>query len=207
MQAFFLGEGEFSKVDSRHRNRTIVFDQFYDNREIHWNSESSCIYHFHIYSSDEFIGIFSDDFPMIFGLVIAFIFLVMAVTFFMYDVFVQRRNNRIMGAAVRSTAIVNELFPSNVHNRLYGESLNPGGGKRLALAASSTAKLKRFVDEKGGSYENDDDVDNDGEDIILKSKPIADLFPETTVMFCDIGEYATENRKPSSHVPTYSISS
>ena len=180
-----MGEGDLSKTDSPSRSRTIVFDQFYDNVELHQGSGGSCIYSFHVYSSEEFAEIFSDDLPMLFGLVIAFLFLVMAATFFVYDVFVQRRNSKIMGAAIRSTAIVSELFPSNVHDRLYGENLKAGSSRTLALAASSTARLKRFVDEKDGTFETDGDYDD--EELILKSKPIADLFPETTVMFADIG--------------------
>lgn len=40
----------------------------------------------------------------------------------MYDSFVSRRNAKVIGAAVRSGAIVSSLFPSVVKERLYKEA-------------------------------------------------------------------------------------
>lgn len=107
--------------------------------------------------------------------------MVMALTFFMYDGLVSRRNKKVMSAAVRSTAIVTSLFPSQVRDRLYAGEADAGSTNINDLAASSTTRLKRFVDKGTGAV--DDDKDDD--EVILKSKPIADLFPETTVMFAE----------------------
>ena len=76
--------------------------------------------------------------------------------------FVQNRNNKVVDAAARSNAIVSSLFPSNVRDRLLAENQETDGKK------SNT--------RTGKSDRND----------VYKSKPIADLFPETTVLFGDI---------------------
>ena len=81
--------------------------------------------------------------------------------------FVQSRNKKVENVAARSNAIVSSLFPSNVRDRLLAENmevhvLNGKSGAKSALNG------------------NDKDVG------VYKSKPIADLFPETTVLFGDI---------------------
>jgi class 3 adenylate cyclase len=63
-----------------------------------------------------------------------------------------------VNAAARSSAIVSSLFPSNVRDRLMAQDHEADRERRDARGV-------------GGIY---------------KSKPIADLFPETTVLFGDI---------------------
>ena len=102
----------------------------------------------------------------------------------MYDWFVRLRNDKVISAAVRSGAIVSSLFPSNVRERLYREAeekqsqtkqLDMGGSgvKHWLSAENMDANL-------GGGAE-------EGSFIPYRAKPIADLFPETTILFADIG--------------------
>ena len=155
--------------DSHHgQRRTIVFDGFYEDVERHLMSYHSCIYTFKISKSDEFDATFTSELPIVFSLVTAAIFMVMAFAFFIYDGFVRRRNTKVMLAAIRSTAIVSSLFPSTVRDQILAGEV---GTSEDIAAASSKARLRNFVDNGHGTNDEKDDI------MVLESKPIADLFP------------------------------
>jgi hypothetical protein len=88
--------------------------------------------------------------------------------------FVKRRNDKVIQAAARSNAIVSSLFPSNIRDRLF-------------KAEDDKAKDLQWKVPKGGlkSYLRDDGDGATGisdNKSINTSKPLADLFPETTIM-------------------------
>ena len=169
----------------------IDFDEFYENLELQQTTKGACLYTYQISPSNAFEETFRSNLPIVFAFVVATIFLAMAFTFFIYDSFVSRRNAKVMGAAIRSTAIVSELFPSSVRDRIYAPADAANG------VGSSSSKLRRFMDKSGTA--EDPNNEGDSEAIILESKPIADLFPETTVMFCDIAGFTAWSsvREPS----------
>ena len=169
--------------DKQHhdKKREIVFDQQYANLELQKSTPGACIYSYEITFTDEFEHIFESNVPIIFAFLVAAIFVIMALTFFWYDTVVTRRNAKVMGAALRSNAIVSSLFPSNVRKRLYA---SPNESSSNPKQVASSTKLRHFMNKHGTS---DAAAGANGDGIILDSKPIADLFPETTVMFCDIG--------------------
>lgn len=188
-QALYLGEGDLSDHSYHDLQRRVDLNEQYQNLELQYATERACVHYYRISPSSTFEDTFRSNLPRVFAFVVATIFFVMAITFFVYDTFVSRRNTKVMRAAIRSTAIVSSLFPSQVRDRLYeGDAANAAG--------SSSAKLRRFVDKAGTSrsteMENDDPV-------VLESKPIADLFPDTTVMFCDIAGFTAWSsvREPS----------
>ena len=90
----------------------------------------------------------------------------MVVVFLVYDVLVQRRNAKLIQNAADSNAIVSSIFPSQIRDRLIGT--NAGEGFRGSKSLKSYMKDNK--NSTGGS---------DG------SKPLADLFLSTTVMFAE----------------------
>lgn len=99
--------------------------------------------------------------------------------------------NRI--PAQESEAIVSSLFPDNVRARLFkkGEKGKKKSNDKKAFEPAK-AKMRNFL-----SNERDDgdmDMMNDADD-----RPIADLFPETTIMFADIAGFTAWSsvREPS----------
>jgi hypothetical protein len=80
-----------------------------------------------------------------------------------------------MKSAARSTAIVSSLFPSNVRERLYQEQEDKASRHR----AGNLKSYLRSGGEKDGKV---DSVDSQ-----FSSKPLADLFTETTVMVGNVG--------------------
>lgn len=194
-----MGEGDLSDKNYHNLRREIIFDNLYHNLDLQLNTPGACVYSYKLSPSSEFDQVFESNLPLIFCLVVASIFLVMGITFYVYDSFVRRRNAKVMQAAMRSTAIVSSLFPSNVRDRLYDGHAADNGAPATSTTAtgSSSAKLRRFMDKGAGTDGINGEEDHDA--VILESKPIADLFPETTVMFCDIAGFTAWSsvREPS----------
>jgi hypothetical protein len=94
-------------------------------------------------------------------------------TSFLFDIcsYVQRRNEKVILAAARSTAIVSSLFPSNIRDRLYKDQEEQQEKQR-----HKAGNLKNFLRDGGNNM-----IDGIS-DTQFSSKPLADLFPETTVL-------------------------
>jgi len=150
--------------------------------------DDNCSYEMHIYPTKEFISKYQTNTPLGLAVAIALVFLI---TFFMFYVFVglvDKRQEKVMTSASRANAIVKSLFPSNVRDRIMKDTEEKNVKNSLVenkknssfFAEAAKRKLKSFLDEDhcdGGC---------DGEDIMIRSKPIADLFPAATVLFADI---------------------
>lgn len=110
------------------------------------------------------------------SLVIAMTSLIVIVvlSFCCYDRLIQKRNSMVVEAANRSTAIVDSLFPSNVRDRILEDrAVTKARKKRDTLKGFLFGVEKSVFEAKTeeGGY---------------KTKPIADLFPQTTILFGDI---------------------
>jgi class 3 adenylate cyclase len=102
-------------------------------------------------------------------------FLLVAIVFFIYDIFVQKRNEKLISSAAKSNAIVSSLFPDNIRERLMGQN-------DTTTQKRTPSHLKSFLLDGGG----DTKCGNSGDGGNKTSKPLADLFLETTIMFADI---------------------
>ena len=91
--------------------------------------------------------------------------MLVALVFLIYDVLVQQRNEKIVVTAARSNAIVSSMFPDAIRDHLLEQN----------AAQTKQGQLK--------SYLRNGEVVGSGN---LSSKPLADLFLATTVMFADI---------------------
>jgi class 3 adenylate cyclase len=105
---------------------------------------------------------------MIYAAVVAFTFILVAAVFFIYDLLVQHRNEKIVVTAARSNAIVSSMFPDAIRDRLL---------QRNELS-SKHGHLKSYL------LNGDDGASGN-----LSLKPLADLFLETTVLFADISGF------------------
>lgn len=107
---------------------------------------------------------------VIYTVAVVSIFLFTAVVFACFDCLVKKRNDKVMATAERSTALVESLFPSNVAKRMMDDANKTSENLNAVNSHLESAKT-------GG--------------IVAKSSaPIADLFPETTIMFGDLaGEF------------------
>jgi Adenylate and Guanylate cyclase catalytic domain len=137
-----------------------------------------CVYSITLYFSDEFKADSGNHLALISALTVVVVFLFMAAAFCMYDRFVRRRNDKIIGEAARSNGIIASLFPSQVRDRLFAESERPKQRARSTL--KDTMQTDQLLGEAG---------DTDEDDHVFKSLPIADLFPETSILFADIAGF------------------
>jgi Adenylate and Guanylate cyclase catalytic domain len=111
-------------------------------------------------------------------------FVITALIFLMYDRFVKRRNQKIVLAAARSNAIISSLFPSQVRDRLFAAKDEKYNSQDYA---TPKRQLKTMI--VNGEFQANVNADADDDDFMYKTKPIADLFPETTILFADIAGF------------------
>uniref|UniRef100_A0A7S3L1G7 Phosphodiesterase n=1 Tax=Amphora coffeiformis TaxID=265554 RepID=A0A7S3L1G7_9STRA len=185
LEVEYVGAGDLhnEKYDSHH-----VFAKFYDfqRKDIPF-VEGHCFYSFHIYPTQSFEDEYKTDLPILVTVAVAALFGVVAIAFLVYDFFVLKRNQKIVDAAARSNAIVASVFPATIRDRLFEENENRSGNFNKAR------RLKNLM--------HDGLILDDDEDDLVKSEPIADLFPEVTLFFADIcGFTAWSSTREPGHV-------
>lgn len=185
-QALFIGDGDLH--DKKHDGTKSTVLVLSSTGEVPTLTSGYCEYSISLYFSDEFKTDERSNLAILCATVVAIIFSVMAGAFFMYDRFVQRRNTKIISAAANSNAFLSTLFPTEIKKRL--------------LEDTDTDEHKIIAPKQGNVpsfFLHDDDMNDNGSPIAFKSKPIADLFTETTILFADVAGFSAWSsvREPS----------
>ena len=171
-EAIFLGEGDLH--DSSYNKYKKSAELFDPAESIRTQEDDHCFYKIDLYPSDSLKEEYVSADPIIYTVIVLAIMFGTALSFFLYEVLVQQRQQQVLDKVAKTQAIVSSLFPENVRDRLlHGDDNDEGGPKRGKDKNALYGKqgLKSFLDEaKAGDM-----------DIIGESKPIADLFPHTTV--------------------------
>ena len=151
------------------------------------------LYRFQFYPTTAIEERYSTTLPIVMATVFAVTFVAVAITFLMYDRFVRSRNDKVVDAAVRSNRIVSSLFPTNVRDRLLAEQEAAELLENEHQHGTQT-RLRKFLANDAPAL---DDMETD--DIMYKTQPIADLFPETSILFADIAGFTawSSAREPS----------
>jgi hypothetical protein len=154
-----------------------------------------CPMHVDVYASATMESNHTTNTPIIFAVVAALVFIATALTFLLYDFYVERRQKVVMKSAAKSTAIITSLFPEHVARKLE---------EQLPEETQPKNRLKTFLnDGKEKSLATAEVHGNAGAVVKTKAKQIAELFPDTTVFFCDIvGFTAWSSVREPSHVFT-----
>ena len=119
-------------------------------------------------------------------IVVFAIFVFTGIMFLFYNHLVDKRQNVVMDQANRTTAIVSSLFPESVTKRLIAE--HKGSNEKNNDAdnndkfQSANRRIQSFLKSAG-------DETADSNQARVEQKPIADLFPYTTVLFA--GKYSS----------------
>ena len=133
---------------------------------------------------------------LFFGLVLA-IFILTTIIIYLYDWKVEKNYQETYRKAKQASAIVSSIFPAAVRKRLYEDDANAkmkghGGFKQAVPLAvdSQKTRLKGFLSEdtpapgsNGRGSAGEELADAAGKNL---DKAIADLFPNTTILFADI---------------------
>jgi len=196
----FLGAGDFH--DEKYNKFAIgkhihdlgywaMTDTLYSGIEL---DDEFCPFKITIYPSEIFEKQHITRTPSFFAAVTVIIFAVTALTFIIYDFWVERRQKVVMKTAMTTAKLVNSLFPDIVIDQMLPSLDDVSVG-----AYSQPKKLQSFLNNRSG--ENTfEDIDARTElDYHHHSKPIAELFPDTTVCFADIAGFTAWSsvREPS----------
>jgi hypothetical protein len=142
--------------------------------------EGMCVHELKIYPFASFRASYETNKPAVYTSVIVLAFCVTAILLIVYDRMVTRRQEKTMHSAIRTSNLVSSMFPENVRDRLMEAALEEG--KNAAL------------DGKGGPSSGVG---------AYKTRPIADFFPEATIMFADMSGFTAwaSTREPVSERP------
>ncbi|KAL3944053.1 MAG: hypothetical protein SGBAC_001881 [Bacillariaceae sp.] len=138
---------------------------------------SSCDYNIKVSSSESFQDTYQDSAPVVSAVLVFLLFLFIMSVFFMYDCIVQRRQKKLLVTAQRTNAVVSSLFPEDVQRRIMQEA---EAQEKKEQRMTVTNKMKEFLQDTNQQPSKSDKATE------LRGKPIADFFPEATVMFADL---------------------
>jgi NADH:ubiquinone oxidoreductase subunit 6 (subunit J) len=182
------GKPTTSQVGDRHQAKK-VYEEMAVRSRFFWEDHTEglsrhCDFDIVIYPSDEFRASYESNDALIYSGLVGVVFVFTAMLFFLYDKYVQKKQAKVMSQAKRAEAIVTSVFPKEVGLRLIKQA-----EREEAERVSNKKMLNNFLVEKDESFEKTN----------TRRKPIADLFPETTVMFADIVGFTawSSMREPS----------
>eukprot|EP00539_Tryblionella_compressa_P010393 CAMPEP_0178785130 /NCGR_PEP_ID=MMETSP0745-20121128/4619_1 /TAXON_ID=913974 /ORGANISM="Nitzschia punctata, Strain CCMP561" /LENGTH=1231 /DNA_ID=CAMNT_0020442817 /DNA_START=31 /DNA_END=3727 /DNA_ORIENTATION=+ len=198
-EAVYLGEEYEQDAKFDYLVQTADFATFTryldNNTDVANNDIQYCSYKISVHATSAYADAFTTQKPMYLTIVVILVFVFTALVFVLYDYFVQRRQTKVMRTAEKTTAIVSSLFPKNVRKRILAAAMEEDSNKKSRISTSGKDKLKSFFD-------NGDESRHDGAKSGVGGvfdKPIADFFPETTIMFGDLVGFTawSSTREPS----------
>lgn len=178
--AQYLGRGDLHEPKYSHLgihskledlNGFKIADSMYTGPAI---DTSGCPLVFHVYPSSMLEEDYTTNNAMYFMFGSIGIFLFTAIIFVVYDMSVERRQKVVLTTAQKTSAVVSSLFPEAVRDRLYEET------NAKAAANNNKNKPPSFLAGENTL------ADASSELRPYSTAPIAELYPDTTVMFCDI---------------------
>lgn len=173
-EAYYQGEGD--QHEEKYSSQEVEISLSFHTHPDFEKMPGHCIYTMHIYPSSTFQAIYDTNTPEIFAAVVLSTFVFVAVVFLIYDWSQTTRNTNMVHKAAQSNSIVNDLFPTTEMR------------DRLLAAAKEKQEAKRSGSLKTFLNDGNKPRDHDGSSL-LQSKPMADLFLNTTVLFADISGF------------------
>lgn len=198
--AEFRGWG--ARHDRKYDSKQFAFNLSVNGETDDGTPTTICFNSLTVYPTESFEDMYMTTEPMWLLIITLGIFVVAIVMFCVYDSHVQKRQDTLMTSAKRSNAIVTNLFPHTVRERLMDDALSleaetapPPPQRRPSLTFGGITA--GFPSASAASNRNDGSSVNStsgGGD-----KPIADLFPNVTVLFGDIAGFTAwaSVREPS----------
>lgn len=179
-KATYLGPGDLHdpKYDGMELSTGLgAFIQYdWDDEDGSNTTEGMCKYGIRIFPSQALENSFTTKQPMNFTMLVVSVFALCCMVFLAYDVFVEKRQRKVMAKAVQSTAVVNSLYPEAVRDRLFNQSNKDENSKDADNFARPSKKLR---DEP-------------------EAQAIANLHDNCSVFFADIAGFTrwSDGRNP-----------
>jgi len=172
-KAEFLGYGDVHESEFDRYERYEVNLERYENPGIN----GLCVHDLRVYPSSKFRATFETNHPAVYAGVVGLAFLGTAFIMLLYDFLVNRRQSKTVKIAARTQAIVTSLFPKEIGKKIVAQAVEEPASAAKGWKIKTTTKKK----DDGEYGSSGGDMNN-----FKSSKPMADLFPEATVMFGDI---------------------
>ena len=144
-----------------------------------------CLYTIDVYPTGEFEDEYLTEGPFYYAIAVSVVFVFTAFVFLFYDWAVQLRQNKVLKTATKTQAIVSSLFPKSVQDRIF-KDVEEEVKKEEKEARTGRRRGNRTKDQlKNFLTDGTNEVVAKNGPASLKSKPIADLFPEATIIFAE----------------------
>lgn len=193
----YAGSGDLHDRDFDDMAKTSkIFIQEKDgSKHYHMHLEDVCDYTMTIYPTQDLQDEYISSTPwFFFGLVLA-VFIFTTAMIYVYDWRVEKNYQETYKKAKQAGAIVSSIFPAAVRRRLYEDDNSNSNSKvkgqgafkqavPMAVDAQKT-RLKGFLNE-GETMPAEGLQPNNSKEPQKLEKAIADLFPNTTILFADI---------------------
>lgn len=166
----FKGDGDLHNTMYDHMERRARLNSLYSTQKASHklDLDELCPFELRVYPTREMEEANETRIPFITTLSVGLVFLFTAAVFVVYNRLVERRQTIVLTQATQSTEIVASFLPDAVQRRLLGD------GNEVDAKGEYSSPMKRL---KTFLAEGDDNG---------QAKPIADLFPYTTVLFADV---------------------
>jgi hypothetical protein len=169
-QMTYLGAEDLHDLKYDNERRVIPLYN-HANQSFAPDYPGQCFYSLHVYPTATLEGRYLDATTAnVLAAIVVLVFVAMVVIFAVYDHAESTRNRKVVATAAKANQIVQSMFPSMVQSRLF-DSEKDDEEVRQSMQDKTKTTLRSIMD---------------GGDVNKVSKPIADLYPHTTIMFADM---------------------
>jgi hypothetical protein len=182
--ASYIGKGSLreSQFDGFEVKSDMEFFHSYSTTE-----GTKCNYTLSIYPSEEFRSSFESRRSAIFTAVIAAVFVLTGLVFFLYVYIIGHRQNKVMQIAMGTSAIVASLFPSTVRDRIIEDAEQEVQRRRSSVKElSERGSAHMSIVNRGrrrSSLHKIQEQRKQQQQEQEHRRPLCDLFPESTGKF------------------------
>jgi hypothetical protein len=201
---YHLSGGGVQFVGSQDIHADVSYDEteFVIPLGMQSNVDGQCSYSLHLYAARQLLdpttGQTLESGTDVLTIGVAIIFIVVLFTFSMFDKYVRLRIAKVLNVATRGERILATLFPKQVRDRMFEEDDKAAANGTAmkndlqlpeqlyhapTICLTSMLASSRTMGGQQASVDGGEMSGDELQEILYKSKPIADLFPETTILF------------------------
>ena len=144
-------------------------------------TEEGAQYSLHVYPSTEMRDEYVTNQPVVFAMIVAAVFVFTAGVFLAYNALVERRQREVVNTAVKTAAVVSNLFPEDVKEQIMNES----SVNHTTAGIGNEGITEKKRGERSGNVKNWRRVPS--EPAIPVPSIVAKAYPSVTIMFA--GKY------------------